>query len=96
MFYVRAGESLLGRDGTSRDRWLHFVAHLPGVLFLLDVGKLVDEHLRSISVCHDTERPIIIYDAIMQEFASQVAGATQTARETGAYLKAIERLHSSR
>jgi len=79
---------------TPRDAWHHFVLHVPGLLFLLDVGKQVDKAERAISISYDPQQPIFVYDAMMKAVAGYLARETQGSRRTKAYLRAVEKVRA--
>ena len=74
--------------------WHHFVLHVPGLLFLLDVGKTVREAERFMSLYHDPEHPIVVCDLMMQEFRKSIARESRESRKTNAYLRQASKLRN--
>ena len=74
--------------------WHHFLLAVPGLLFLLDVGKTVGEAERALCMWHNPEKPILVCDEFMQGFARMMARETKESRKTEAYQRAMQKIRA--
>jgi hypothetical protein len=68
-----------------------FFVHVPGVLFMLAVGKTVDEWMRALCVQNSPGNPINISESLTTKFTQYLAETFRNARKTNAFLKAKEK-----
>jgi len=75
-------------EGTRpRGGWRNFLFHVPGVLFLLAIGKTVDAPTKALCICNNPGKPIAICDSLTKKFVQVLAREVQGSRITKAYSK---------
>jgi hypothetical protein len=67
--------------------WRTFFTHVPGVLFMLAVGKTVDDSIRALCI-HSPGSPINISDDLIGDLEQLMVKTLRRAHKTQAYLKA--------
>jgi len=72
---------------TSRMQRHTFCMHLPGVLFLLDVGKLVNPDEQALSISWSSARPIVVSNEITSKMERNFYTQFVKCRKTAAYLR---------
>jgi hypothetical protein len=76
--------------------WRSFILHVPGLLFMLNVGKTVDESMRWLCLNNNLGHPISVCDDLMKNFEWILATNFQLARKTRSFLKSMGRITQSR
>jgi hypothetical protein len=79
-----------------RNGWRSFFVHLPGLFFLLAVGKNVDESMRALCVHSSPGNPINISEVLTTKFEQLMAETIRGARKTNAFLKAKAKADEAR
>lgn len=74
----------------------NFFVHVPGLLFMLTVGKTVDESMQWLCIHNNPRNPINISDGLTNSYEQLMAGTVQQARKTNAYLKAKAKAQGAR
>jgi hypothetical protein len=74
----------------------NFFVHVPGVLFMLAVGKTVDESMQWLCIYNNPGNPINISDGLTNSYEQLMAGTVRQARKTNAYLKAKAKAEGAR
>jgi hypothetical protein len=74
--------------------WHHFLLAVPGLIFLLDLGKTVGQAERDLCIGHHPEKPILVCDEFMQQFALMMARETKESRKTEAYQRAMQKIRA--
>jgi len=87
----RAQIALIDPYEAKRKTWRSFFFHVPGLLFMLCIGKTVDPSLKWLSI-HNPEKPICISDDLAEHFINQTAIEVRSSRLTEAYMKHHERV----
>jgi hypothetical protein len=67
----------------------HF-AHVPGILFMLALGRTVDESVRSLSITN-TESPVNVSEGLSENFEKLLVENLGSARKTQSYLRSKAR-----
>jgi hypothetical protein len=83
---LRAQITLLDPYEGVHQGWRTFFMHVPGLLFMLAVGKTVDECVRALSI-HNPGNPINISDELIADIEQLMARTLRRARKTQAYLR---------
>src|ERR1700674_5236900 len=73
-----------------------FFVHVPGLFFMLAVGKTVDESMRWLCIHHNPGNPINISDGLTNSYEQLMARTVQGARKTNAFLKAKAKAEGAR
>jgi hypothetical protein len=71
-----------------REGWQNFFVYVPGVLFMLNVGKTVDESMRWLCVYQNPGHPINIAEELTDRHEGLMVKSVLGSRKTKAYLKA--------
>lgn len=79
-----------------RQGWRSFFVHVPGLLFMLAVGKTVDPSTRWLCIHNNPHNPIVISDQLTTQFQQGMVTALRRARKTNAFLKAYARVEKER
>ena len=85
---LRAQISLIDPYEGVRQEWRSFFVHVPGVLFMLNIGKTVDEAMQSMCIHNNPRNPINISEGLTNHFEQLMVETVQKSRKTQAYLKA--------
>lgn len=72
--------------------WHSFYMTLPGIIFMLHVGKTVSNDFKSLSVHATKERLVMVSEAIFNNFKAATKQQLQTMRKTNAFVKAMEKI----
>lgn len=78
------------------DGWRSFFVHVPGVLFMLAVGKTVGEEIRAMCMQNGPGNPINISEGLTDSYEQMMAGTVRQSRKTNAYLKAKAKADEAR
>ena len=78
-----------------RQGWRTHFAHVPGVLFLMAVGKTVDDSVRTLSITN-AGNPINLSDAFTEDFEKLMVEAVRHSHKTQAYLRAKAKADAER
>jgi hypothetical protein len=78
-----------------RQGWRTHFAHVPGVLFLMALGKTVDESVRSLSIT-TAGNPINVSDTLTDNFEKLMVQSLRNSRKTQAFLRARARADAER
>lgn len=78
-----------------RQGWRTHFAHVPGVLFLMAVGKTVDDSVRTLSITN-AGNPINLSDAFTEGFEKLMVEAVRHSHKTQAYLRAKAKADAER
>lgn len=70
-----------------RQGWRTHFVHIPGVLFMMALGKTVDESVRVLSLVN-AENPINVSDAVTDDFENLMVGILRRSHKTQAYWRA--------
>lgn len=70
-----------------REGWRTHFVHVPGVLFMMALGKTVDESVRAISIMN-AGNPINISDALTEKVEQLMVETLRQSHKTQAYLRA--------
>jgi hypothetical protein len=73
-----------------------FILHVPGLMFLLHVGKTVDPLMRALCFFRNPGRPICVSDDLTGTFERQLARSLHESRKTQPFLKAMDRMAQKR
>ena len=76
--------------------WRTFICHVPGLMFMLDVGKTVDLEMRALCFFRNPGRPICVSDDLTRTFERQVATSLQKSRKTRSYFRAMGSVEKER
>lgn len=85
---LRAQISLIDPYEAVRQEWRSFFVHVPGVLFMLNVGKTVDAAMQFMCIHNNSGNPINISEGLTNQFEELMVETVQKSRKTQAYLKA--------
>ena len=78
-----------------RQGWRTHFFHVPGMLFMIALGKTVDDSVRALSITN-TGNPINVSDALTEDFAKIVVESLRKSHKTQAYLRAKARADADR
>lgn len=78
-----------------RGRWRTHFVHVPGVLFMMAVGKIVDDEVRAFSITN-AGNPINLSDALTEDFEKLMVENLRNSRKTQAYLRAKAKADAER
>jgi hypothetical protein len=81
---------------SGNDGWRSFFTHVPGLLFMLAVGKTVDEGTRVLCMQNSPGNPINLSEGLTDKYEQLMAETVQQARKTNAYLKAKAKVDKAR
>lgn len=70
-----------------REGWRTHFFHVPGVLFMMALGKTVDESLRALAI-NNTGNPINVSKALTDDFERLMVESLMKSRKTKAFLRA--------
>jgi hypothetical protein len=70
-----------------RQGWRTHFVHVPGVLFMMALGKTVDDSVRDLSITN-AGNPVIVSDALTEDFEKLMVKTLRKAHKTQAYLRA--------
>lgn len=70
-----------------REGWRTHFVHVPGVLFMMAMGKTVDESVRALSIMN-AGNPINISDALTEKVEQLMVETLRQSHKTQAYLRA--------
>jgi hypothetical protein len=70
-----------------RQRWRQHFVHVPGVLFMMTLGKAVDDSMRALSILN-AGNPINISDNLTEKFEKLMVETLRSSRKTQAYVRA--------
>jgi hypothetical protein len=73
---------------SGKDGWRSFFVQVPGLLFMLAIGKTVDEGIRVLCMQNSPGNPINLSEGLTDKYEQLMAETVQHARKTNAYLKA--------
>jgi hypothetical protein len=73
-------------EGVREAARTHFF-HVPGVLFMMTLGKMVDESVRALAI-NSAGNPINISEGLTSSFEELMVKSLRGSRKTGAYLRA--------
>lgn len=76
--------------------WHSYMFHVPGLLFMLDIGKTVETASRWMSLNDNPLRPVPIYDGLFGEIAQLMAAVLHRSRKTKAYERAMLKVAAAR
>jgi hypothetical protein len=82
------------REGERAEGERTYYTYLPGVLFVLTVGKAIPAALREVCFAANSGRPILVSDGIALQLGRMAAGALARSRKTKSFLEARERRNS--
>lgn len=86
---LRAQISLIDPyEAVRKEWWRSFFFHVPGVLFMLNVGKKMDEAVQYLCIHNNPMHPINISEELTARFEQLMVKAVQKSRKTQAYWKA--------
>jgi hypothetical protein len=85
---VRAQIALNDPYESSQGGWHSFFTHIPGLLFMLAVGKTIEEGIRHLCIHSVPGNPINISEDLTDKYEQVMAATVQKARKTNAYLRA--------
>jgi hypothetical protein len=77
---------LTGPVKQSPKRWQSFSLHVPGLLFTLHVGKLIDLEMRVCCFHENPQHPIFVCDDVMMALWTRVGEHYRDSRKTKGYL----------
>jgi len=75
-----------------RSGWRTFNFCVPGLAFMLNVGKTVDEALRALCIHNSPEYPISVADWLSDRFQNVFAEQFHEARKTKSFLKSMAKI----
>ena len=75
--------------------WRTHFSHVPGVLFMMALGKTVDDSVRSLSISN-AGNPINLSDALSENFEKLMVETLRNSRKTQAYLRAKAKADAER
>lgn len=78
-----------------RQEWRTHFFHVPGILFMMTLGKTVTEDIRSLAI-NSVGNPINISEVLTGDFEKLLAKSMQGSRQTDAYLRAKAKAESDR
>jgi hypothetical protein len=78
-----------------RQGWRTHFVHVPGVLFMMALGKTVDDSVRTLSITN-AGNPINLSDALTENVERLMVGALRNSHKTQAYLRAKARADAER
>jgi hypothetical protein len=81
---------------SERQGWHTFILHVPGLMFMLHVGKTVDLLTRVVCFLPHPGRSICVSDDLTRTFERQLALSFQQSRKTQPYIKAMDRIAEKR
>ena len=70
-----------------RQEWRTYFVHVPGVLFMMALGKTVDESVRAIAI-NNAGNPITVSDALTGDFEKLMVESLRKSNKTQAFLRA--------
>lgn len=70
-----------------REGWRTHFVHVPGVLFMMALGKTVDESVRALAI-NNSGNPINVSQALTGDFEKLMAETLRRSRKTDAFLQA--------
>lgn len=79
---------LTGPTKQSTKRWHSFSVQVPGLLFTLHAGKLMDSEIKECCFHQDPAHPIFVSDDIMGALWGRIGDQYREARKTKSYLEA--------
>jgi hypothetical protein len=71
-----------------RQSWRTFFVHAPGLLFMLNIGKTVEESMRWLCIQNNAGNPICISDELTGKFERLMVESLRGSRKTQAFLRA--------
>ena len=92
----RAQISLNDPYESERRGWRCFVLHVPGLMFMLHVGKTVSLSMQALCFFRNPGRPICVSDDLTRTFERQLALSFQQSRKTQPYLTAMGKIERER
>ncbi len=78
-----------------RQGWRTHFFHVPGVLFMMALGKTVDDSVRALSITN-AGNPINLSDALTENFQQLMVDTLRNSRKTQAYLRAKTKADAER
>jgi hypothetical protein len=78
-----------------RQEWRTHFFHVPGVLFMMALGKTVDDWVRALSITN-AGNPINLSDALTENFEKLMVETLRNSRKTQAYLRAKTKADAER
>jgi hypothetical protein len=81
---------------SERRGWRCFILHVPGLMFMLHVGKTIDLSMRALCFFRNPGRPICVSDDLTRSFERQLALSFHQSRKTQPYFKAMGRIEQKR
>jgi hypothetical protein len=78
-------------ESESRE-WHSFILHVPGLMFMLHVGKIVDASMQALCFFTNPGHPICVSDDLTRSFERQLAESFQQSRKTQPYFRAMARI----
>lgn len=88
--------TLLEPYRTPTSEWHSYMFHVPGLLFMLDIGKTVEASNRWMSLNDNPLSPLAICDGLFGEVAQLMAMMVQRSRKTRAYERAMQKVKAAR
>jgi len=78
-----------------RQGWRTHFVHVPGVLFMMALGKTVDDSVRALAITN-AGNPINVSDALTDDFEKLMVETLRKSRKTQAYLRAKAKADADR
>jgi len=78
-----------------RNGWRNYFVHVPGILFMLALGKTVDENTRTLAIT-SAGNPINVSDALTDSMQNLMVTTLRNSRKTQAYLRAKAKVDAER
>jgi hypothetical protein len=69
---------------------------VPGLLFMLNIGKMVDEAMRSLCFQTNPGHPVVISDALTGNFERFLFESFRRAKKTKSFLRSLEKMNPER
>lgn len=75
-----------------RHGWHVFYTYVPGILFMLNVGRTVDEPRKWLCAWNNLDHPITISEGLLDNFKKASERTFRGARQTNSFLCAINKI----
>lgn len=92
----RAQITLLDPYEGVRQQWRSFFFHVPGLLFMLNVGKTVDLPMRWLCTQNNPGHPIVVSEDLTGNFEKLAIETVKKSRKTTAYQRVHDKIAESR
>jgi hypothetical protein len=79
-----------------RQEWRSFFFHIPGLLFVLNVGKTVDETMQYLCIQNNPAHPVNISDKLTDQFEQLFVENFRQARKTKPFLRLMDKIGHER